>query len=103
MPTTHLEVTPNNTKIVNNSIPPDEVWLWFPEVHKKENKTYSYKFHGEVTDSKNNPIDLKVITFFNCLVFFLNTDVCDTNIIVSLKWGSVLICVQICYFCHELR
>lgn len=56
----HIEVSPNNVTIVSRSVPPDEVWLWFPDIEKK-NKTFSYKFHGEVTDLKNNEMDIKVL------------------------------------------
>lgn len=60
----HIDVLPNTT-IVNHSVPPDEVWLWFPV--EKKNKTFSYKFHGEVTDLKNNDMDLKVLM---CFIFY---------------------------------
>lgn len=54
----HIEVLPNNGTVLNDAIPPDELWLWY--FHNGKNKTYNYKFHGEVTDLKSSEIDLKV-------------------------------------------
>lgn len=54
----HIDVLPTNHTNGTDAIPPDELWLWYP--HNGANKTFSYKFHGEVTDLKNSEIDLKV-------------------------------------------
>lgn len=54
----HIEVVPTNGTNMSDAIPPDELWLWY--LHNGKNKTYNYKFHGEVTDLKNSEIDLKV-------------------------------------------
>lgn len=60
-PITHLQVHPADNSSRNLTLPPDDLWLGFS--YKGENKTYSYKFHGEVTADKNDVIDLKVPVF----------------------------------------
>lgn len=64
-PVTHLRVLPANDSYHNLTIPPDDLWLGFS--YRGENKTYDYKFHGEVTD-KNDVIDLKVRYVSACLL-----------------------------------
>ncbi len=61
-PVTHMNVNPENSTLANlSTVPPDELWLWFPYKSNNEikNKTYSYRFHGDV-NGKSNEIDYKV-------------------------------------------
>lgn len=68
----HIEVIASNYTNVTDSIPPDELWFWYP--HNGKNKTFSYKFHSEVTDLKNNEFDLKVGAYI--AVKLLKIEVC---------------------------
>ena len=46
----------------NQSVPPDSLWLTFPEDKgggRTENKTFAYSFRGEIYKG-DNEIDLKV-------------------------------------------
>lgn len=58
----HMPVVPDNTSKYNQSVPPDSLWLRFPEDKGGgivKNKTFAYSFRGEIY-KEDNEIDLKV-------------------------------------------
>lgn len=58
----HMPVVPDNTSKYNQSVPPDTLWLRFPEDKGGgiiKNKTFAYSFRGEIY-KEDNEIDLKV-------------------------------------------
>ena len=59
----HMSVEPSPYSKYNESVPPDTLWLHFPEDKGggvKKNKTFAYNFRGEIF-KQDNEIDLKVI------------------------------------------
>lgn len=72
-PLLHIPVVPeNSTQLTNLSLPPDTLWLKFPIKGSSYNKTYGYRFRGEIVDLDNNEIDLKATfdpeIFFNIIL-----------------------------------
>lgn len=62
-PLLHIPVVPENSSQLNHlALPPDTLWLKFPVKDSSINKTYGYRFRGEIVDLDNNEIDLKVNT-----------------------------------------
>lgn len=62
----HMPVVPDNTSKYNQSVPPDTLWLRFPEDKGGgivKNKTFAYSFRGEIY-KEDNEIDLKVNVSF---------------------------------------
>lgn len=58
----HMPVVPDNSSKYNQSVPPDTLWLRFPEDKGGgivKNKTFAYSFRGEIY-KEDNEIDLKV-------------------------------------------
>lgn len=68
----HMPVVPDNSSKYNQSVPPDTLWLRFPEDKGGgniiKNKTFAYLFRGEIY-KQDNEIDLKVL--FNLLIYNL--------------------------------
>lgn len=61
-----MPVVPDNTSKYNQSVPPDTLWLRFPEDKGGgmiKNKTFAYSFRGEIY-KEDNEIDLKVNVSF---------------------------------------
>jgi len=57
-----MPVVPDNSSKYNQSVPPDTLWLRFPEDKGGgivKNKTFAYSFRGEIY-KEDNEIDLKV-------------------------------------------
>ncbi|KAG8226968.1 hypothetical protein J437_LFUL009519, partial [Ladona fulva] len=56
----------------NQSVPPDIIWLRYPNKQSVQNKTYAYTFRGEIVDLEENEIDLKATfdpeIFFNIIL-----------------------------------
>ncbi|KAL1464649.1 hypothetical protein WDU94_004277 [Cyamophila willieti] len=73
-PLLHIPVVPENTSQLHQlSLPPDTLWLKFPVKGSSNiNKTYGYRFRGEIVDLENNEIDLKATfdpeIFFNIIL-----------------------------------
>uniref|UniRef100_A0A8D8ULI3 Sodium/hydrogen exchanger n=1 Tax=Cacopsylla melanoneura TaxID=428564 RepID=A0A8D8ULI3_9HEMI len=73
-PLLHIPVVPENaTQLHQLSLPPDTLWLKFPvKGASNVNKTYGYRFRGEIVDLENNEIDLKATfdpeIFFNIIL-----------------------------------
>ncbi|XP_011634114.1 sodium/hydrogen exchanger 7 isoform X7 [Pogonomyrmex barbatus] len=70
----HMPVVPDNTSKYNQSVPPDTLWLRFPEDKGGgiiKNKTFAYSFRGEIY-KEDNEIDLKATfdpeIFFNIIL-----------------------------------
>ncbi|XP_050461117.1 sodium/hydrogen exchanger 7 isoform X2 [Cataglyphis hispanica] len=70
----HMPVVPDNTSKYNQSVPPDSLWLRFPEDKGGgivKNKTFAYSFRGEIY-KEDNEIDLKATfdpeIFFNIIL-----------------------------------
>ncbi|XP_029162502.1 sodium/hydrogen exchanger 7 isoform X5 [Nylanderia fulva] len=70
----HMPVVPDNTSRYNQSVPPDSLWLRFPEDKGGgivKNKTFAYSFRGEIY-KEDNEIDLKATfdpeIFFNIIL-----------------------------------
>ncbi|XP_017757698.1 PREDICTED: sodium/hydrogen exchanger 7 isoform X3 [Eufriesea mexicana] len=69
----HMPVVPDNTSKYNQSVPPDTLWLHFPEDKGGGvvNKTFAYSFRGEIY-KQDNEIDLKATfdpeIFFNIIL-----------------------------------
>ncbi|XP_043287759.1 sodium/hydrogen exchanger 7 isoform X3 [Venturia canescens] len=70
----HMPVVPAAASQYNESIPPDSLWLAFPENKGSghvENKTFAYSFRGEIYKG-DNEIDLKATfdpeIFFNIIL-----------------------------------
>ncbi|XP_020710016.1 sodium/hydrogen exchanger 6 isoform X3 [Athalia rosae] len=71
----HMPVVPDNASSqYNQSVPPDTLWLRFPEDKKDgniKNKTFAYSFRGEIY-KQDNEIDLKATfdpeIFFNIIL-----------------------------------
>lgn len=62
-PLQHIPVVPeNSSQLYHLALPPDTLWLKFPVKDSAVNKTYGYRFRGEIVDLENNEIDLKVNT-----------------------------------------
>ncbi|KOC65499.1 Sodium/hydrogen exchanger 6 [Habropoda laboriosa] len=64
----HMPVVPDNSSKYNQSVPPDTLWLRFPEDKGGgviKNKTFAYSFRGEIY-KQDNEIDLKI--FFNIIL-----------------------------------
>lgn len=68
----HMPVVPDNSSKYNQSVPPDTLWLRFPEDKGGgniiKNKTFAYLFRGEIY-KQDNEIDLKVL--FNSIIYNL--------------------------------
>ena len=62
----HMSVSQDKSDKYNMSLPPDSLWLRFPNKAGVTNKTYSYIFRGEIVDMEGNEIDYKVrfLTYF---------------------------------------
>lgn len=60
----HMPVVPDNSSKYNQSVPPDTLWLRFPEDKGGliKSKTFSYSFRGEI-HKQDSEIDLKVFYF----------------------------------------
>lgn len=62
----HMPVVPDNSSKYNQSVPPDTLWLRFPEDKGGgniiKNKTFAYLFRGEIY-KQDNEIDLKVLFY----------------------------------------
>ena len=61
----HMSVVPGPHSKYNETVPPDTLWLRFPEDKGggiMKNKTFAYNFRGEIF-KQDNEIDLKVIQF----------------------------------------
>ncbi|XP_026677264.1 sodium/hydrogen exchanger 6 [Diaphorina citri] len=73
-PLLHIPVVPENSSQLHQlSLPPDTLWLKFPVKGASNiNKTYGYRFRGEIVDLENNEIDLKATfdpeIFFNIIL-----------------------------------
>ncbi|XP_076685697.1 na[+]/H[+] hydrogen exchanger 3 isoform X6 [Andrena cerasifolii] len=70
----HMPVVPDNSSRYNQSVPPDTLWLRFPEDKGGgiiTNKTFAYSFRGEIY-KQDNEIDLKATfdpeIFFNIIL-----------------------------------
>ncbi|XP_068966803.1 sodium/hydrogen exchanger 6 isoform X6 [Bombus flavifrons] len=70
----HMPVVPDNSSKYNQSVPPDTLWLRFPEDKGGgviKNKTFAYSFRGEIY-KQDNEIDLKATfdpeIFFNIIL-----------------------------------
>ncbi|XP_070525860.1 sodium/hydrogen exchanger 6 isoform X5 [Cardiocondyla obscurior] len=70
----HMPVVPDNSSKYNQSVPPDTLWLRFPEDKGGgivKNKTFAYMFSGEIY-KEDNEIDLKATfdpeIFFNIIL-----------------------------------
>ncbi|XP_014477744.1 PREDICTED: sodium/hydrogen exchanger 7 isoform X3 [Dinoponera quadriceps] len=70
----HMPVVPDNSSKYNQSVPPDTLWLRFPEDKGGgivKNKTFAYSFRGEIY-KEDNEIDLKATfdpeIFFNIIL-----------------------------------
>ncbi|XP_033207675.1 sodium/hydrogen exchanger 7 isoform X3 [Belonocnema kinseyi] len=70
----HMPVQPSPYSKYNESVPPDTLWLHFPEDKGggvKKNKTFAYNFRGEIF-KQDNEIDLKATfdpeIFFNIIL-----------------------------------
>ncbi|XP_012344735.1 sodium/hydrogen exchanger 7 isoform X6 [Apis florea] len=67
----HMPVVPDNSSKYNQSVPPDTLWLRFPEDKGGgniiKNKTFAYLFRGEIY-KQDNEIDLKAT--FDSEIFF---------------------------------
>ncbi|XP_015610123.1 sodium/hydrogen exchanger 7 isoform X7 [Cephus cinctus] len=70
----HMPVVPDNSSKYNQSVPPDTLWLRFPEDKGGgviKNKTFAYTFRGEIY-KQDNEIDLKATfdpeIFFNIIL-----------------------------------
>ncbi|CAL7943494.1 unnamed protein product [Xylocopa violacea] len=69
----HMPVVPDNSSKYNQSVPPDTLWLSFPEDKGGGiiNKTFAYSFRGEIS-KQDNEIDLKATfdpeIFFNIIL-----------------------------------
>nr|XP_031831125.1 sodium/hydrogen exchanger 7 isoform X6 [Nomia melanderi] len=70
----HMPVVPDNSSKYNQSVPPDTLWLRFPEDKGGgliQNKTFAYSFRGEIY-KRDNEIDLKATfdpeIFFNIIL-----------------------------------
>ncbi|XP_014606163.1 PREDICTED: sodium/hydrogen exchanger 7 isoform X2 [Polistes canadensis] len=70
----HMPVVPDNSSKYNQSVPPDTLWLRFPEDKGGgliKNKTFAYTFRGEIY-KEDNEIDLKATfdpeIFFNIIL-----------------------------------
>ncbi|XP_011264783.2 sodium/hydrogen exchanger 7 isoform X4 [Camponotus floridanus] len=70
----HMPVVPDNTSKYNQSVPPDTLWLRFPEDKGGgmiKNKTFAYSFRGEIY-KEDSEIDLKATfdpeIFFNIIL-----------------------------------
>ncbi|XP_078039188.1 na[+]/H[+] hydrogen exchanger 3 isoform X4 [Augochlora pura] len=70
----HMPVVPDNSSKYNQSVPPDTLWLRFPEDKSGgtiKNKTFAYSFRGEIF-KQDNEIDLKATfdpeIFFNIIL-----------------------------------
>lgn len=65
-----MPVVPDNTSKYNQSVPPDTLWLRFPEDKGGgmiKNKTFAYSFRGEIY-KEDNEIDLKVNVSFMIMI-----------------------------------
>ncbi|KAK2584957.1 hypothetical protein KPH14_002546 [Odynerus spinipes] len=70
----HMPVVPDNSSKYDQSVPPDTLWLRFPEDKGGgviKNKTFAYTFRGEIY-KEDNEIDLKATfdpeIFFNIIL-----------------------------------
>ncbi|XP_076164386.1 na[+]/H[+] hydrogen exchanger 3 isoform X6 [Ptiloglossa arizonensis] len=69
----HMPVVPDNSSKYNQSVPPDTLWLRFPEDKGGliKSKTFSYSFRGEI-HKQDSEIDLKATfdpeIFFNIIL-----------------------------------
>ncbi|XP_047360303.1 sodium/hydrogen exchanger 6 isoform X4 [Vespa velutina] len=70
----HMPVVPDNSSKYNQSVPPDTLWLRFPEDKGGgviKNETFAYTFRGEIY-KEDNEIDLKATfdpeIFFNIIL-----------------------------------
>ncbi|XP_076640349.1 na[+]/H[+] hydrogen exchanger 3 isoform X5 [Colletes latitarsis] len=70
----HMPVVPDNSSKYNQSVPPDTLWLRFPEDKGGgdiKSKTFAYSFRGEIY-KQDNEIDLKATfdpeIFFNIIL-----------------------------------
>lgn len=74
----HMPVVPSGASQYNESVPPDSLWLSFPENKDSghtENKTFAYSFRGEIYKG-DSEIDLKVpVKSF----LFQNRGMCKKN------------------------
>ena len=63
----HLAVVPEAGSQYNSSLPPDTLWLHYPNksVAGSTNKTYAYVIRREIVNVENNEIDLKVSLISN--------------------------------------
>lgn len=66
-----MSVVPDSGgRLYNQSVPPDTLWLRFPENKGDgvtKNKTFSYSFRGEIY-KQDNEIDLKVIAYYKIIL-----------------------------------
>ncbi|XP_023706689.1 sodium/hydrogen exchanger 7 isoform X2 [Cryptotermes secundus] len=74
-PVLHMSVTPEKDSKYNLSLPPDTLWLRFPNRGSNPplpNKTYAYAFREEIVDIEDNEMDLKATfdpeIFFNIIL-----------------------------------
>jgi sodium/hydrogen exchanger-like protein 6/7 len=74
-PVLHMSVTPEKDSKYNLSLPPDTLWLRFPNRGGSPplpNKTYAYAFREEIVDVEDNEMDLKATfdpeIFFNIIL-----------------------------------
>lgn len=74
-PVLHMSVSPEKDSKYNLSVPPDTLWLRFPNRGGNPplpNKTYAYAFREEIVDVEDNEMDLKATfdpeIFFNIIL-----------------------------------
>lgn len=74
-PVLHMAVSPEKDSKYNLSLPPDTLWLRFPNRGGNpplSNKTYAYAFREEIVDVEDNEMDLKATfdpeIFFNIIL-----------------------------------
>ncbi|XP_069678166.1 sodium/hydrogen exchanger 9 isoform X3 [Periplaneta americana] len=74
-PVLHMSVVPEKDSKYNLSLPPDTLWLRFPNKGGSPplpNKTYAYAFREEIVDVEDNEMDLKATfdpeIFFNIIL-----------------------------------
>lgn len=109
-PVLHMSVTPEKDSKYNLSLPPDTLWLRFPNRGSNPplpNKTYAYAFREEIVDIEDNEMDLKATfdpeIFFNIIlppiIFHAGYSlkrVSSDSFVHSVLLSSLIVCLHIC-------